>query len=89
MWTKPLPNNTLAVLLIADHYQPLPSVNLELSWLNLSGVTTRWRVRDVWAASDVGVVAADGVVSSGALGVHDCRMYLLTPAPPASAVDGA
>ena len=39
VWSKPLPNGTLAVLLIADHWQALPSVQLELSWLGLGSVS--------------------------------------------------
>ena len=102
VWSKPLPGGALAVLLIADHWLPMPSVELELGWLDLPDRPTveaprggrreteraavaEWGVRDVWRRKDLGAIPVSGSVPTGDLGVHDSRLYTLTPTSAATA----
>ena len=90
VWAKPQPRGALAVLLIADHWRPIESVELQLAWLPLQdsaarqgkpGKPGRWAVRDVWAAKDLpGTLPASGSIASGPLATHDSRLYVLSPA---------
>ena len=86
IWAKPQPGGALAVLLIADHWQPIGSVDLQLAWLPLQHPKqleeggSLWAVRDVWNAKDLPKMSASGSIASDPLDTHDSRLYVLSPA---------
>ena len=69
----------LQVLLIADHWTPMPEVELELGWLDLPAEVPAWEVRDIWNGRAMGSVQSTGAIPSGSLDVHDSRFYVLSP----------
>ena len=65
---------------MSDHWRPIQSVDLELSWLPETAASSRWAVFDVWNMTSLGDVASSGgKIASGPLDVHDSRLYLLSP----------
>mmetsp|Transcript_16316 Transcript_16316/g.37648 ORF Transcript_16316/g.37648 Transcript_16316/m.37648 type:complete len:566 (-) Transcript_16316:24-1721(-) len=85
IWSKPMPNKSLAVLFVNSKAES-QSFNASLVADLKLPQTTAYKVRDIWERRDVATVAAAGTLATDVLKKHDTRFYLLTPVSTAAAV---
>ena len=86
LWTKPLNDSQVAVLLLSNaspHAQGGPpdrSYTIDLSWLGIAGGA---KVRDVWRRTDLPDATAKAFTSDE-FGGHDSRLLIFTPHSPSA-----
>jgi hypothetical protein len=74
LWAKPQPNNAIALLASSPFKTTLPSVDVDLSWLNITGSVS---VRDLWNKTDL--PDATSTLTVDPMESYDSRFYLIKP----------
>jgi len=78
VWSKPMPNESLAVLFV-NSAAASQSFNASLVGDLKLSESKAYKVRDIWERKDIGTIAAAGVIETDVLKKHDTRFYLLSP----------